>query len=276
MSLWVTSLNSGSNGNCYFIGNGHEAVLIDAGLSCRETEKRMRRLDLKMEQVKAIFISHEHGDHIKGLETLSSRYNLPVYITPGTLLHSRLRLRQELIFPFSEQQPVTIGPLTVTAFSKYHDAAEPHSFTIEHENTRVGVFTDIGMVCDKLRHHFARCHAAFLEANYDEVMLERGRYPYHLKRRISGGKGHLSNGQALDLFRNGNAPQLSHLFLAHLSADNNDPDLVLELFRTHCGATKITVASRHREMPLQYIHCGIPASGPAAQTAQSPAQLRLF
>src|ERR1700744_3512438 len=92
MSLFITSLNSGSNGNCYYVGNSHDAVLIDAGISCRETEKRMRRLDLTMQKVKAIFISHEHIDHIKGVEVLAAKHNIPVYITPATLQSSRLRL----------------------------------------------------------------------------------------------------------------------------------------------------------------------------------------
>lgn len=256
MNLWVTSLNSGSNGNCYYISNGEEAILIDAGLSCRETERRMQRLELKMDRVKAIFISHEHGDHIKGLPVLSARYQLPVYITPDTLLHSRMQLQQHLVFPFYKHQPITIGGLRITAFPKYHDAAEPHSFLVEGNDVRIGVFTDIGKVCDQLRFYFSQCHAAFLEANYDEAMLRNGRYPPHLKHRISSGKGHLSNTQALELFLSGKSSHFSHLFLSHLSADNNDPDLALGLFRERCDHTEIAVASRHGEMPVYCIGTG--------------------
>jgi phosphoribosyl 1,2-cyclic phosphodiesterase len=276
MSLWITSLNSGSNGNCYYVGNEQEAVLIDAGLSCRETERRMRKLDLKLDRVKAIFISHEHNDHIKGLPVLSSRYQIPVYITPGTLLHSRMQLQQHLVFPFSGHRPVCIGGLHVTAFPKYHDAAEPHSFMVEGDNVRIGIFTDIGQVCDQLRFYFGQCHAAFLETNYDEAMLQRGRYPWHLKHRISGGKGHLSNTQALSLFLTQKPDYLSHLFLAHLSADNNDPELALELFKTQCGDTQVFVASRNGPMP---VHCIRPAGdggAPAASQQDRPAQLSLF
>src|ERR1700748_534984 len=100
MSLFTASINSGSNGNCYYVGNATEAVLIDAGLSCRETEKRMRRLDLDIRKVKAIFLSHEHGDHIKGAEVISNKHQIPVYITPQTLSHSRLRLNPVLTAPF--------------------------------------------------------------------------------------------------------------------------------------------------------------------------------
>src|SRR4051812_25217894 len=125
MSVWVTSLNSGSNGNCYYVGNEREAVLIDAGLSCRETEKRMRQLELDMKKVRAIFISHEHGDHIKGVEVISHKYRIPVYITPRTLSHSRLtRLDRTLAVPFKTEEVVAVGALNVTGFSKFHDAAD--------------------------------------------------------------------------------------------------------------------------------------------------------
>lgn len=181
-SLYVAALNSGSNGNCYYIGNDEEAVLIDAGLSCRETEKRMYRLGLTMKKVKAIFISHEHSDHIKGLEVLSRKHQLPVYISAGTLRHAGLSLDPDLVQFLCAGTPVHIGALAVSPFLKHHDAADPHSFTVEDPHTCIGIFTDIGKVCENLSTHFQRCHAAFLEANYDEVLLEKGRYPYHLKK----------------------------------------------------------------------------------------------
>lgn len=272
MGLWVTSLNSGSNGNCYYVGNDREAVLIDAGLSCRETERRMRKLDLRMDKVKAIFISHEHGDHIKGLSVLSGRYQVPVYITPGTLKHARLELQPGLVRSFGQHTPVTVGDLRITAFPKYHDAAEPHSFLVEGNDVTIGVFTDIGRVCAQLRAYFGRCHAAFLEANYDEAMLQQGRYPAHLKNRIRGGNGHLSNREALELFLSERPETLSHLFLAHLSADNNDPDLALDLFRQQQGSTQVTVASRYAAMPPAFITA---TAGTAAHKA-IPQQLALF
>lgn len=245
MSLFITSLNSGSNGNCYYIGNEEEAVLVDAGISCRETERRMHRLGLSMQKVKAIFVSHEHIDHIRGIPVLSKKYHLPVYITDGTLSYSGMQLQQTL--PFQAFEPVQIGQLKITAFPKHHDASDPHSFVItcNHTDTRIGVFTDIGVACEQLVHHFRQCHAAFLETNYDETMLEQGRYPYFLKNRIRGGKGHLSNTQALELFKAWRPPHMSHLFLSHLSKDNNSPELVYELFTQHANGTHIVVASRY-------------------------------
>src|SRR5215217_3757437 len=116
MSVWVASLNSGSNGNCYYVGDEHDAVLIDAGISCRETEARMARLGLSMRKVKAIFISHEHSDHIRGLTVLSKKYNLPVYITPPTLYHSGLQIDGRLLRTFKAEVCVNIGSLSVKPF----------------------------------------------------------------------------------------------------------------------------------------------------------------
>jgi phosphoribosyl 1,2-cyclic phosphodiesterase len=246
MPVYIASLNSGSNGNCYYVGNEHEAVLVDAGISCRETEKRMARLGLSIQKVKAIFISHEHSDHIRGLAVLAKKYRLPVYVTDGTVHHCG-DVPKELCNTLRSYLPVKIGSLEVTAFPKHHDAVEPHSFMIADGDTRIGVFTDIGATCEHLIRHFAQCHAAFLEANYDDDMLEQGRYPFYLKRRIRGGKGHLSNKQALDLFITHKPAYMSHVLLAHLSKDNNCPQLAQELFARHAGQTHVSVASRNEE-----------------------------
>lgn len=253
MSLITTSLNSGSNGNCYYIGNDSEAVLIDAGLSCRETEKRMRHLGLSMLSVKAIFISHEHTDHIKGVQVLAEKYSLPVLISSGTFKHSGIRLKKELVSHFVAHEPVMIGKLCITAFPKFHDASDPYSFIISCNNITVGVFTDIGTPCERLVSHFSKCHAAFLETNYDEGLLENGRYPYHLKNRIRGGNGHLSNTQALDIFIRYKPAFMTHLFLSHLSKDNNSPGLVQRLFDEHANGTHIIVASRYEPTAIYKI-----------------------
>ncbi|HEY0273726.1 MAG TPA: MBL fold metallo-hydrolase [Chitinophaga sp.] len=253
MSLFIASLNSGSNGNCYYIGNQEEAVLVDAGISCRETEQRMQRLGLSMKTVKAIFVSHEHSDHITGIPVLARKYRLPVYITAGTLQQGGLKLAPEQVCSFSAHEPVQVGNLCVTAFPKFHDAADPHSFIVRTNAVTIGIFTDIGQPCAQLTAHFKMCHAAFLEANYDEDTLLKGRYPWMLKNRIRGGRGHLSNAQALSLFRDHRPPFMSHLLLAHLSKDNNDPSLVEQLFRAHARGTEIVVASRYAETALYHI-----------------------
>lgn len=253
MQLSVTAINSGSNGNCYYIGNREEAILVDAGISCRETEKRMKRLGLSMEKVKAIFVSHEHSDHIRGIAGICKKWQLPVYITPYTLANAKLSTTYPNYLPFQAYEPIQIGGLRVTAFPKFHDASDPHSFVVSSEEVNIGVFTDIGAPCEHIIRHFEMCHAIFLEANYDEDMLASGRYPYFLKQRISGGKGHLSNQQALQLFLSCRAPFLSHVFLSHLSKDNNCPELAQSLFQSFAGETEIVVASRFEETPLYTI-----------------------
>ncbi|RYF79703.1 MAG: MBL fold metallo-hydrolase, partial [Chitinophagaceae bacterium] len=152
--------------------------------------------------------------------------------------------------PLYGNEPVQIGNLSITAFPKHHDAADPHSFTVDFQDTKVGIFTDIGTPCEHLIHHFSLCHAAFLEANYDEDMLDRGRYPYFLKQRIRGGKGHLSNQQALTLFRQHKPAFMSHVLLSHLSKDNNCPELARDLFLPHLDRTELVVASRFGETPV--------------------------
>jgi len=247
MPLYLSSLNSGSNGNCYYIGSGIEAVLIDAGISCRETERRMNRLGLSIRKVRAIFITHEHTDHTLGAEALSRKHRIPVYITAETHRNGRLILEPDLVKRFTSGTPVQIGQLRVNPFIKQHDASEPHSFTVSAHGITAGVFTDIGSGCEHVAQNFSQCHAAFLEANYDENMLENGRYPLALKRRIRGLLGHLSNDQALEIFTSHRSARMQLLVLSHLSAENNHPQLVYNIFNKHAMDTKIIVASRYEE-----------------------------
>lgn len=273
MSLSIASLNSGSNGNCYYIGSDEDAVLVDAGISCRETEKRMKRSGLSMEKVKAIFVSHEHKDHITGIPVLAKKYRLPVYITDSTRRHVRL-LDYHQVIAFSAYTPVQIGSLSVTAFPKLHDACDPHSFIVMSKSVKVGIFTDIGFACEHVIRHFKQCHAAFLESNYDEDMLKNGGYPYYLKKRISGDNGHLSNAQALNLVKTHKPSFMTHLLLSHLSKNNNCPKLVHELFTQHITDTKIVIASRFEETPVYFIP-ETEIHKPAERISSKPLQLQL-
>lgn len=273
MALFIASLNSGSNGNCYYVGNDTDAVLIDVGISCRETEKRMKQLELPAKNLKAIFVSHEHGDHIKGVSTLANKYCLPVYITERTAKNGPILIRH-LSRSFSANKPVAVGELIVTAFAKKHDAVDPHSFIVSYKGIHVGVFTDIGVVCENVLNSFKQCHAVFLESNYDEAMLENGRYPVHLKNRIRGGEGHLSNRQALELFKTHRPSFLSHLILSHLSKENNSPELVKELFSAHAANTSIIVASRYEASAVYSITSG--SHDTHLRKQLPPVQLGLF
>lgn len=275
MSLYITSLNSGSNGNCYYIGNDTDAVLIDAGISCRETEKRMKGLGLSMKKVKAVFVSHEHTDHIKGVSTLANKYSLPVYITAGTAKQGPGLIRH-LSRTFKANEGVAIGELLVTPFTKQHDAADPHSFIVSYQGITVGVFTDIGAPCKQVIRYFKKCHAAFLETNYDEAMLENGKYPLHLKNRIRGDQGHLSNEQALELFTKQRPPFMTHLLLSHLSKENNEPQLVEQLFTKHAGNTSIIVASRYHATSVFRVTADKQGEDDAVSGFLKPVQLGLF
>jgi len=277
MALLIASLNSGSNGNCYYVGNTTEAVLIDAGISCRETEKRLLRLGLSIKNIKAIFISHEHDDHISGLETLSAKYQIPVYVTEATLHNCGPIIQTHLIRYFASNERITIGALTIKAFPKLHDACHPHSFIVtDEENVCAGIFTDIGVACSQVIYHFKQCHAVFLEANYDDAMLAASSYPYFLKKRISGGNGHLSNAAALDLFCRHRSENLSHVVLSHLSKNNNDARLVENLFMQYCGNAKIIVASRYRETEVYHIHHTYKSNEEKAFYSQNAIQLSMF
>ena len=275
MGLYFTSLNSGSNGNCYYVANEQEAILVDTGISCKETEKRMQSLGLSMQKVKAIFISHEHGDHIKGLPALAAKYKLPVFISKKTYYKSGLSLSANVLHWLAPDSSVQVGNLVIKAFTKKHDAEDPHSFTVCCNGITVGVFTDIGSACTNVTQHFNRCHAAFLESNYDEDMLENGRYPYYLKNRIRGGLGHLSNKQALEIFTNHRPDFMTHLLLSHLSKDNNDPALVQQLFETHTTHTRIIVASRYQATELYNIRQQA-GDIPAKPVSFKPVQMALF
>ena len=196
---------------------------------------------------------------------LFQKYQLPVYITAGTLHDGRLKLKENLILPFRAYEPVAIGNLSVTAFPKFHDASDPHSFIVASPTVKVGIFTDIGLPCEHVIRHFEQCHAAFLEANYDEQMLDTGKYPLFLKNRIRDGQGHLSNKQALQLFMDHKPPFMSHLFLSHLSKNNNSPKIVKSLFAPIAGPTAIIIAPRHKETPLYHIR-----NSPALHTKRVP------
>jgi phosphoribosyl 1,2-cyclic phosphodiesterase len=275
MGLQICSLNSGSNANCYYVGNATEAVLVDAGLSCRETERRMTKAGLEIARVKAIFISHEHIDHVTGLPALSKKYRLPVYITAPTLANSKLPVEEALVNAFGTNEPVTVGGLAVKAFHKHHDAADPYSFVISGSGVNVGVFTDIGHACKEVITHFKQCHAVFLEANYCETMLAKGGYPYYLKKRISGPDGHLSNAQALELFMKHRPKQLQQLILSHLSKNNNHPELVQRLFSEKANGVQVSVASRYEAGPVISI---LPRKGAHRHTpaAVTGTQIALF
>ncbi len=240
----ICALASGSNGNCYYIGNEQDAVLIDAGISCKQILNRIGEAGLDASRIRGIVISHEHTDHVSGVRVLSKKLGIPAWFSQGTYNALRETEQPERYHIFDPEKPFRIGTFQIHPFLKNHDAAEPCSFRIEHDDWHIGVFTDIGEPCDRLKHHLRKCHALFLETNYDEKMLWEGSYPYILKRRVASSYGHLSNDQAFDLVRDHAGPELVHIFLSHLSGENNRPELAEEKFRPLSDRFKVSLTSR--------------------------------
>jgi phosphoribosyl 1,2-cyclic phosphodiesterase len=226
----ICALASGSNGNCYYIGNDCDAILVDAGISRRQVLQRMKERGLDPFKIRAIFISHEHADHFRGTRVLSKHLDVPVYMTRNTYEKSWGSNRPAKIVNFVPGDVVETNSFRVHTFLKQHDAAQPCSFRIEHDGQNVGVMTDIGEPCDDVKQHLSLCQAVFLESNYDEDMLWNGAYPWHLKNRVASAVGHLSNIQAFELLSVHGGDHLEVVFLSHLSADNNRPEIALQTF----------------------------------------------
>lgn len=250
LTMKYCSIASGSNGNCYYVAKENDAVLIDIGINTKHIELRMAKLGLNPSTIKAIFITHEHRDHIRGLAVFCKRYQIPVYITAGSYKGSRLQLPPPLVNIIPTNAQVQIGQLKILGVPKYHDAKEPCSFVVTDGKTNVAIMTDLGRTCDNVKHVVQHSDVLLLESNYDEDMLEQGRYSYYLKNRIRGGWGHISNKTALELFLRHRTSRLKHLILGHLSAENNTVDKVWDTFAPYCRQIKLSIASRYEESEL--------------------------
>lgn len=240
----VCAIASGSNGNCYYVGNDTEAILIDAGISCRQVLMRMQEKKLDPGKIKGLFISHEHSDHMRGARVLEKKLNIPVFLTARTFNAAYRNLKPAWPKFFMPGEGVSIGAFTIHSFLKNHDASEPCSFRIEHQNLNVGVFTDIGEPCENVVSHLRLCDAVFLESNYDDDMLMKGSYPWYLKKRIASSTGHLSNIQARKLLQEYAGENLKYVFLSHLSAENNTPELAMNAFCDLTTHYEIKLTSR--------------------------------
>ncbi len=243
--LEICAIASGSNGNCYYIGNEKDAVLIDAGISAKQILARMHERGLNPEKVKALFISHEHSDHMRGARGVNKKMNLPVYLTAKTHNGSYKNLRTDYPRYFVPGDKIEVGEFTIHTFRKNHDASEPCSFRVQYQNINVGVFTDIGEPCENVTAHLKLCDGLFLEANYDEKMLREGRYPYFLKERVASKLGHLSNVQAFDLLQTHAGENLKCVFLSHISKENNTPEIALNSMINLTSRFDIKLTSRY-------------------------------
>jgi phosphoribosyl 1,2-cyclic phosphodiesterase len=241
MTLKLCVLASGSSGNCTFIGTETTRILVDAGLSARKTAERLAQIGERVEDIDAICVSHEHGDHITGIRVLQKSHGIPVYANAGTLERLGDGIQGAC---FTTGAPFAIGDFSIHPFPVPHDANDPVGFVFSAGNRKVGVATDIGMVTNALRERLRTCDAVVIEANHDETLLHEADRPWSLKQRIRGNQGHLSNRAAAGLMAEIAGEGLQHLFLAHLSADCNSPHHARTAFETllaEAGHTHVTV-----------------------------------
>lgn len=222
-------LASGSKGNAIYVSDGQTSILMDAGLSGIEIQRRMAAAGLDIQQLDAIVVSHEHSDHIRGVGILSRRHKLPVYISTGTAVAAEAQLgRLHEIRHFEIGRAFTINDLALHPFATSHDAADPAGFTINRNGRRIGIATDLGIATGMVKQHLKTCDLLILEANHDPTMLIEGPYPWPLKQRIKSRNGHLSNEDSGGLLAEVIHDGLCHVILAHLSETNNTPEIALQ------------------------------------------------
>jgi phosphoribosyl 1,2-cyclic phosphodiesterase len=227
----VTVLGSGSVGNATLVEAGDVRILIDAGFSGRDMERRLNTVDVDPTTLSAIVITHDHGDHTRGMGVLARRFNLPLYLTPRTQTACVSLLNgTEDVRHYGSTAPFTLGALEVRPFLTVHDAVDPVAITVRdiESGARLGIATDLGRPTAPVRAELAGCHMIVLEANHDDALLWSGPYPWSVKQRIASSHGHLSNRAAGQLARELFHAGLSHVVLAHLSEHCNHGELAKE------------------------------------------------
>ena len=254
-NIAVCTLASGSKGNATYISDGETSILIDAGLSGKEIQRRLTSQGLSAEQLNAIIVTHEHSDHIKGVGILSRRYKLPVYINQKTEKAAPELGKLHAVRPFECGKAFTVDKLAIHPFSISHDAHDPSGFTIGQNGTTIAIATDLGIATSMVREHLKHCALLIMEANHDPQMLQTGPYPWPLKQRIQSRVGHLSNSDSKKLLNDLQHENLQHVILAHLSEVNNTPQKALaEVSKAlnRCKA-RLTVARQDASGPIIYL-----------------------
>lgn len=232
----ICSIASGSSGNCIYVGTDHCHLMVDAGISGKRIENGLNSIGLKTAEIDGILVKHEHSDHIGGLGVVTRKYGLPVYATKETIdaiLHTRSigKVEESLFHPIEPDMDFSIGDITIKPFSISHDAANPVAYVMENGSKKVAVATDMGKYDDYIVDKLQGLDVLLLEANHDIRMLQAGSYPYPLKRRILGEKGHLSNEASGQLLGKVLHDNMKKVILGHLSKENNYAQLAYETVR---------------------------------------------
>lgn len=233
----ITSIASGSSGNCIYVGSDTTHLLVDVGISGKKVIEGVNSLGLDIKDISGILITHEHSDHIGGLGVIARKYGIPIYATPGTrsaILDSKSKIGEideDLFCDIYPDDNLTIRDITVNPMNVSHDAAQPVAYRFKSENSKAAVVTDLGTFNDYTIESLKGMNALFIEANHDINMLQVGPYPYYLKKRILGDRGHLSNERCAELLFSILNDNLKAVFLGHLSKENNMPELAYEAVR---------------------------------------------
>lgn len=231
MKINFLSLASGSSGNCYYLGTSSYGILIDAGIGIRTIKKTLKNISVPLETIRAVFVTHDHADHIKAIGHLGEKCNIPIYATQQT--HEGIRRSYcvtEKLTPgniryIEKGNTVEIENFRISAFEVPHDGTDNVGYCIQIEEKVFSFLTDIGHITPIAAEYICKANYLVLEANYDEEMLKMGNYPFHLKKRISGPNGHLSNSIAAEFLADNFSEKLKYIWLCHLSKDNNHPEL---------------------------------------------------
>lgn len=231
--MYLYSIASGSSGNCIYAGTGESGVLVDVGISMKRVLEGLSEQGLSLENIKAILITHEHTDHISGLGPVLRKAPIPVFATADTIQaiwtkNNMKNIQPDLFHSIRPGEEVEWGQMTIHPFSISHDAVDPVCYTIGYQEQRLGIATDMGCYTDEIIENLAVCDSILLEANHDINLLQVGHYPYALKMRILGDKGHLSNDACARLIKEILHPGLQHIVLGHLSKENNFPELAYQ------------------------------------------------
>ena len=248
----LCSIASGSSGNCIYVANDDTNLLVDAGISKKRIVEGLDSIGVDVADIDGILVTHEHVDHIKSVGVMARAYNVPIYGTYDTLkaIHeykSTGNIDQSLYRPIKADNVFNIKSLAIRPFATSHDAVDPVCYTFHSNDKKIGVATDLGEYDDYIISNLEGCNVLLLEANYDRNMLQVGPYPYYLKQRIVGNKGHLSNVNTGELLKHIISDKLKYIFLGHLSKENNYPELAYE-------TVKVELEDELRDSILKVAH----------------------
>ncbi len=252
MSVSVSILASGSRGNCAVVASSTTRILVDAGISCRETFKRIKASGEDPRALSAILITHEHADHVYGLATLTRKLGIPLFMTGAThqawakAIRDATGERPEVgqLELFASGRNFQVGDISVTPFTIPHDAADPVGFTFRAEGVKIGLATDLGYIPASVRNHLQGCDLLVIESNHDVEMLRVGPYPWMVKQRVMSRVGHLSNDALAEFFSGDYDGSATYVVLAHLSEHNNLPELARKAAEKALGARRTLLQNR--------------------------------